>query len=794
MFSFCTKANTLDQLRCHIHRCVIPDNHVFTVEQWHSDSAAVLDAVRDAFHCPAVIVRSSARGEDSVESSMAGMFDSVPDVPLSSEDEALSRAVESVIASYAKVRGENPEDQILIQPMLQDIDMAGVVFTQDLNSGAPYYIINYDDSSGRFDSVTAGNGDINRTLAVRRDFVSSVTSSRFRKLLAAVDEIESLTGCDCLDIEFIVSSDETVHVVQIRPMAVSRNWNRSVTRRVNDVLEGVKAFVKDRMRPVFGAAGSRSVFGIMPDWNPVEMLGAAPRRLAVSLYEHLITDSVWAEARAEMGYRDMSNRPLMVGLGGRQYIDVRESFNSFLPAEVRPELAETLVSLWLDRLVAHPELHDKVEFEVAVTVHTPDFRTHVAPRLLAGLSPDRLDEFEDALKQLTRQILDDDFGLLRANLDRVERLDKLNGDRERVGDGAVSRLLFIRMLLEDCRINGTRPFSIVARCAFIAESMLRSLINLKALRPERAQEFRSSIRTVLSDFLDDLALLQDGVLPRKEFLKRYGHLRPSSYDILSLRYDQRPLLPSSHDGREELRSCREEFVPTPEERMRIDAALAGTGYGVDAEGLFRFMREAIAGREYVKFKFSRHLSSCIELIAAWGEGVGLTREELAHLDIRDILACASHVPCDETIESSLRDIAARNASEFRVTQALRLPYLIVEPSDVDVVPLLKSRPNFVTTKAVQAPLVHLRGDELKIPELKDKIVLVEGADPGFDWIFSHRIAGLVTKYGGANSHMAIRCAELDLPAAIGCGEQLFAKFLGASEIRLDCASEHILTL
>ena len=45
--------------------------------------------------------------------------------------------------------------------------------------------------------------------------------------------------------------------------------------------------------------------------------------------------------------------------------------------------------------------------------------------------------------------------------------------------------------------------------------------------------------------------------------------------------------------------------------------------------------------------------------------------------------------------------------------------------------------------------------------LKNKIILIENADPGYDWIFSHKIIGLVTKYGGANSHMTIRCSELD---------------------------------
>ena len=57
--------------------------------------------------------------------------------------------------------------------------------------------------------------------------------------------------------------------------------------------------------------------------------------------------------------------------------------------------------------------------------------------------------------------------------------------------------------------------------------------------------------------------------------------------------------------------------------------------------------------------------------------------------------------------------------------------------------------------------------------MDNKIVLIENADPGYDFIFSHKILGLVTKFGGMNSHMAIRCSENNIQAAIGVGEKLF---------------------
>ena len=47
--------------------------------------------------------------------------------------------------------------------------------------------------------------------------------------------------------------------------------------------------------------------------------------------------------------------------------------------------------------------------------------------------------------------------------------------------------------------------------------------------------------------------------------------------------------------------------------------------------------------------------------------------------------------------------------------------------------------------------------------------MIESADPGYDFIFSFNILGLITKYGGAN-HMSIRCVDGGVTAAIGVGD------------------------
>ena len=73
-------------------------------------------------------------------------------------------------------------------------------------------------------------------------------------------------------------------------------------------------------------------------------------------------------------------------------------------------------------------------------------------------------------------------------------------------------------------------------------------------------------------------------------------------------------------------------------------------------------------------------------------------------------------------------------------------------------------------------------------------MLIPNADPGYDWLLARDIAGLITMYGGANSHMAVRAAELGIPAAIGVGELLYRDLEPANVIRLDCASRTIVAV
>ena len=103
---------------------------------------------------------------------------------------------------------------------------------------------------------------------------------------------------------------------------------------------------------------------------------------------------------------------------------------------------------------------------------------------------------------------------------------------------------------------------------------------------------------------------------------------------------------------------------------------------------------------------------------------------------------------------------------------------------------IATEPNFITQKLVTA---EVRGVE-DPSQLAGRIICIRSADPGYDWLFSRDIAGVVTAYGGANSHMAIRANELGLPAVIGAGEANFQTWSRARRLSVDCANRKVMVL
>lgn len=792
-FQFGTKAETLQRLGPHLTLSIIPDFSYISVDEWLNDNKNTIDALTLRFKDKKVAVRSSAQGEDGSQSSMAGEFDSLLNIEGGDKDD-LAQAIEAIISCYpGGVKLCDRQNQVLIQKFVSDVSMSGVIFTQDLNTGAPYYVINYDDVSGRTDSVTSGEHN-GRTLFVHRGSQDMLHSPRFKAVLDAVAEIETITNVDALDIEFAIDSDNRVSLFQVRKITTQVNWNRGMALRVNDAINSMSQFAATRFQPLNGVYGSRSLFGQMPDWNPVEMIGSRPRPLAVSLYQRLITDRAWRLARKQMGYAEPQGSPLMYMFGGQPYIDVRLSFHSYLPADLPPVIANKLVDGWVQRLSKNPELHDKVEFEVAITTLSFDFDKRFEEQCVDLLDDDEREVFRQSLQRMTNSLITSRTASIESELGKIETLARKC--EERVGDHGMTDLSTVAALLEDCVDLGTVPFSVLARHGFIAQSFLKSLVNQDVLTQEDADIFMETVNTVAGDLVVDMRMLSDGKMDLAAFLNRYGHLRPGAYDIQSMRYDSRPELieqlgnaPAIEIGAEDGQNA--EFVLSDAKKAKIQSMLDEYGYDTTVDALFDYIGKATEAREYAKFVFTRNLSDALEGIASWGKRNGLSRDELSFIPIQAFLDINS-MNKGRSSEDYLRSTAETNMKDYQVTMGLHLPYLIKEVSDFHIVPLLISRPNFITSKVVEGEIIHLTANDVDA-KIDGKIVVIESADPGFDWIFTRQILGLITKFGGANSHMAIRCAEFRIPATIGAGEQLFERVLGSGAVELNCAQGTVKT-
>ena len=184
--------------------------------------------------------------------------------------------------------------------------------------------------------------------------------------------------------------------------------------------------------------------------------------------------------------------------------------------------------------------------------------------------------------------------------------------------------------------------------------------------------------------------------------------------------------------------------------------------------------------------FTRPLSEALEAIAEFGTRIGLGRSELANIRIADLLA-ARDAPPD--VVAQLRRRATEGAEYHLVAQGVSLPGQIAGPTDLVWFEQVAAEPNFVTALAVEAMVVV--GAGTADADVEGAIVLIPSADPGYDWLLARGIAGLVTMFGGANSHMAVRAAECGLPAAIGVGEARYESLARANVIRLDCGIRSI---
>ena len=246
-----------------------------------------------------LIARSSSPVEDTAERSMAGRFLSVGSLP---DDAALAAAIVSVARSGEQVAEEDgieeaPPVAVLVQPMVEGV--GGVCFGIEPVTGRSDRLVAVASVEGP-DAVVSGRVEGVRHLLDRSGKILRVDGdddgSRLSRTAAADLAAMVLRAGDLFespqDVEFLVATDGTLHLLQSRP----------VTTEIRGTPIG----------PVYGSGPVAETF---PDaLHPLEeSLWVEPLR--TGLYDALRLSALGSK-------RQLAERPLVVTVAGRVALDL----------------------------------------------------------------------------------------------------------------------------------------------------------------------------------------------------------------------------------------------------------------------------------------------------------------------------------------------------------------------------------------------------------------------------------------------------------------------------------------
>lgn len=721
------KAGTLLALAPLLCHSEVPPGLVLSQAGWREQRQAWLQQLAHDFAGTGVAVRSCGVDEDQTQGSQAGHYLSCLDVAVD-DAAALGAAIDAVFLSYGAVR----DDAVVFVQRMATARLAAVAATHAVEDGADYYAFSLA-AGERTDAVTRGDVAVDTVYLAHE--APAPEQPDLALLYRALRELRDLCGPQPLEAELVLQQ-QRVLLLQVRPLLLRAPPRCSAERR-----RELQRRQRELLRPSPVCAGRRRVLALMPDWNTAELLGRHPRPLALSLFREAIADDAWCRARALLGYRRLGATGLLQPVAGRPYVDVRASANSLLPQTVPAPVAARLADAWQERLLQQPALHDRYEFAVAQTCVDFDFAAQWRERYAGVLAAAERDAYRDELAAITARCLQP--AALAAALARFTRPPSLQGSRSPLARAGLA-------------------FALIARLAFVHEALLRSAVSRGALAPERLLALQRSCRSVTHEFLASASSPDS-----------FGFLRAGTFEITT------PALAELDLPAAAAPPPPVPFEAGPAELRALQHLLREAGYAVDAGQLLHGYCRTREAREFAKYGLSALVSQQLDRLAIAGAARGLDRATLSWLD-RDAAANAAAAPA--------RELAAAAAAAHAADAALRLPVVFDPRESLQQVHIAAGTPSFVGNKRAAAAVVRVDAQTAPDALPAQAIVAVASADPGYDWIFARRPAGLITAYGGPNSHMAIRCAELGVAAVLGLGWERWQRLARAGHLTIDPAA------
>ena len=183
-----------------------------------------------------------------------------------------------------------------------------------------------------------------------------------------------------------------------------------------------------------------------------------------------------------------------------------------------------------------------------------------------------------SLRKLTNKIVNKKTGLWKQDEKKIRKLIQRRNKIIAYIDDPIEKLYW---LLEDTKRYGTLPFAGLARAGFIAIQLLQSLVSIGILSDQDYQNFMSSITTVSSELKNDKKLLS-----KEDFLLKYGHLRPGTYNLTSKKYEK---LNFNEFRNQKFTKTLSKFQLDGNSKNKIDKLLKLNNFkGINFEKLFSF--------------------------------------------------------------------------------------------------------------------------------------------------------------------------------------------------------------
>ena len=690
-----------------------------------------------------IMIRSNSSSEDKEYSSSAGKYLSIG--PIERNDlKTIKKSWEMVVGSYE----EQDNQSVIFQNYIENAKSVSVLTSYKVGSDSAYRTFSTYYGS-ETDAITSGKySEINNFFMHRSFDILPKKYEKYNVYLKIITQLEDLFKNKQLDIEMVLDKNNSPQLLQVRPL-MGKKLNKESIFEEKDVIDRNLKNYKKLNKTTADRFGTNQIYSNMSDMNPAEMIGKKPDNIAFGLYKFMFTDTTWNIQRGEFGYRKYSGGKLMELFNNVAYINVNHSLNSFLTRNLQKESCEEIINYQLNKLKENPHLHDSIEFDISRSSYVFDTVEEFSKEYKNIISPSEIIKWHNDLIQIDTQ----NKSTLEKNkkiiLSTFSKLDK---------NFEYSKKENIKLIRDTMAL----PFTHHSRLGFVYFAQLNSLLEKEVISEDQKKLLLLSVNSISTKMKADAYEVKIGKKTLEGFLDVYGHIRAGNYNLLSSNLKNNLNFTESLINNSE--QPLEDNILPKDIYTNIEEYFTINEIPLEASAWIDMFQEGISTREDSKFYYTKGIDGILNEV---GEKNTSDRELFDLLDI---------------------EFNEENTSDMRLKNVL-MPDLITSNEDFYFYEEMSKNGNYIGQGTVIGDVLLIDNEADRPNNLENKIVVIPAADPGWDWIFNYKIKSLVTKYGGPNSHMAIRCAEHNIPAILGIGENNFTVISNSKSLKIDFSNE-----